>query len=274
MINEKFTGSGNVVLIAGGGRIYTDIAARFVKSERALDDIVASPYSKKIVENILRCGHKAALEFDFFVFGVEGYSRVTEVQLVRKRLASYLIKSGRPELSGKRAYSVVYPKSLSDFFATIDIPLEQVLIDNKYSFCEKFKEIGSVSIRVDVSHLNRMIEQWYDQGLENGLKEEDLRYMKPQATEFKGIIGMNAHALHDWFSIRCCLNAQHEIRDLANKMLGICKKVAPDLFMMAGPSCVQLGYCPENNAQNEKCIGRIITKNKALEVLSQYQGEK
>ena len=35
------------------------------------------------------------MEFDFFLFGVEGYSRVTEVQLVRKRLASYLIKSGR-----------------------------------------------------------------------------------------------------------------------------------------------------------------------------------
>ena len=89
MLDEKFTGNGKVVLLAGGGKIYTDIAARFVRSERELEDIVASPYSKKIVENILSSGHRAALEFDFFIFGLEGYSRVTETQLVRKRLASY-----------------------------------------------------------------------------------------------------------------------------------------------------------------------------------------
>lgn len=46
-----------------------------MRSERELEDIVASPYSKKIVENILSSGHRAALEFDFFIFGLEGYSR-------------------------------------------------------------------------------------------------------------------------------------------------------------------------------------------------------
>ena len=60
MLDEKFTGNGKVVLLAGGGKIYTDIAARFVRSERDLEDIVASPYSKKIVENILSSGHRAA----------------------------------------------------------------------------------------------------------------------------------------------------------------------------------------------------------------------
>ncbi len=49
--------------------------------------------------------------------------------------------------------------------------------------------------------------QWYA-GLYAGLAEEGLRYLKPQGTEFKAIIGMNAYALRDWFAIRCCLNAQ------------------------------------------------------------------
>ena len=53
MLEEKYTGNGKVLLLAGGGRIFTDIAARFVRSERSLDDIVASPYSRQIVENIL-----------------------------------------------------------------------------------------------------------------------------------------------------------------------------------------------------------------------------
>ena len=55
--------------IAGGGKIYTDVAARFVRSERSLEDIAASPYSREIVRNILSSGHRAALEFDFFLFG-------------------------------------------------------------------------------------------------------------------------------------------------------------------------------------------------------------
>lgn len=248
MLEEKFTGKGKVLLLAGGGKIYTDIAARFVRSERDLDEIVASPYSRQIVRNILSSGHRAALEFDFFIFAVEGYSRVTETQLVRKRLASYLIKSGRAELGGKRCFSVVYPQATADFCAEVCLP-------------------DGHKTHINGRDLADLSRQWYESGLNAGLPEEDLRYLKPQATEFKGIIGMNAHALHDWFAIRCCRNAQHEIRDLAWKMLRLCKKAAPDLFEGAGPSCVQLGYCPENKMQNAHCKGRTITKDEALALL-------
>ncbi len=251
MLKEQYTGQGKVVLLAGGGRIYADIAARFVRSERGLDEIVASAYSKKIVENILNSGHGAALEFDFFLFGVEGYSRVTEVQLVRKRLASYLIKSGRQELGGKRAFSVVYPQKVAEFKATVTLPDGHEALLSGH----------------DLAELSR---QWYDAGLDAGLAEEDLRYLKPQATEFKAIIGMNAHALRDWFAIRCCLNAQAEIRDLANKMRRLCVKAAPDLFKGAGPSCVQLGYCPENRLQNARCRGRVLTRDEAFAILRKH----
>ena len=61
MLGEKFTGQGKVVLLAGGGKIFTDIAARFVRSERSLEEIAASPYSKQIVRNILDSNHRAAL---------------------------------------------------------------------------------------------------------------------------------------------------------------------------------------------------------------------
>ena len=92
-MNVKRVGEGTVVLIAGGGRVYTDVAARFTRSERSLTEILASPYNEKLVRTIVDKGHLAATEFDYFLFGVEGYSRVTEVQLVRKRMANYLIKS-------------------------------------------------------------------------------------------------------------------------------------------------------------------------------------
>ena len=225
----RHTGEGKVVLIAGGDKIYTDIAARFVRSERELDDIISSPYDKHIVQNIIRSGHLAAMEFDYYLFGVEGYSRVTETQLVRKRMASYLIKSGRCDLHGKREFDIVYPKSLDELSVTM--------------------EDGTI---LTPAILAKYMEYFYNAGLKLNYPEEDLRYFKPQATVFKGIIGMNA---------------QHEIRDMANKMLKLCRQVSPDLFADAGPNCKVLGYCPENDYQNVKCKGKILTKDEALKIL-------
>ena len=114
-----------------------------------------------------------------------------------------------------------------------------------------------------------------DKGVEAGLPEEELRYLKPQATAFKAIIGMNAHALLDWSAIRCCKNAQKEIRDLATKMIKLATAAAPDLFVGAGPSCVQLGYCPENSRQHPSCKARgIVTKQEAIEILEAYTLKK
>jgi len=76
---------------------------------------------------------------------------------------------------------------------------------------------------------------------------------------------MYAHALLHWFKIRCGMNGQAEIRDLSNKMLRLCKEAAPALFEGAGPNCVSLGYCPENEFQHPSC--RVIRKKDAMELL-------
>lgn len=252
MLEAQYTGTGKVILLAGGGKIYTDLAARFVRSERELEEIAASPYSRQIVRNILDSNHRAALEFDYFLFGVDGYSRVTETQLVRKRLASYLIKSGRAELGGKRGFRIAYPQNAASFSCPVRLP-------------------NGEEIELSGRDLAELSMQWYEKGVKAGIPEEDLRYLKPQATVFKAIIGMNAHALLDWFAIRCCKNAQAEIRDLATKMLALCRKAAPDLFADAGPNCLQLGYCPENRLQNPDCRGKIPTKEEALQILAKHR---
>lgn len=245
-MNEKKVGDGNVYLISGGGKIFTDIAARFVRSDRTVEEILSSPYDKNIVNNILDAGHKAATEFDYFIFGIEGYSRVTEIQLVRKRLASYIINSGRIEKKGKRQFNVVLPEAI------------------------KKNEICVDGITYTYDKLLNLLELWYNNGVELNIPEEELRYLKPMATEFKAIVGMNAHALYDWFQIRCCMNAQTEIRDLANKMLSLCKTVAFDIFKHAGPSCKVLGYCPEGKYQHVRCKNIIPTKEEALSLIKQY----
>ena len=168
------------------------------------------------------------------------------MQLVRKRVARYLIKSGRVEKGGKRRYDVVLPDGILPHRADCTLP-------------------DGTTVSLSATELLSMLEEWYNSGVDAGYKEEELRYLKPQATEFKALIGMNAHALLDWFKIRCCMNAQAEIRDLANKMLRLCKEAAPALFEDAGASCISLGYCPENEFQHPSC--HIIRKKEALELL-------
>ena len=149
-MNIKRVGEGTVVLIAGGGRVYTDIAARFTRSERGLAQILASPYNEKLVRTIVDKGHLAATEFDYFLFGVEGYSRVTEVQLVRKRMASYLIKSGRVDKHGKRAFDVVVPDGVLEHGARCTLP-------------------DGTALTLTGADLLRLTEQWYESGVELSL---------------------------------------------------------------------------------------------------------
>ena len=48
----------------------------------------------------------------------------------------------------------------------------------------------------------------------------------------------------NFFHHRCCNRAQWEIRDVADQMLALVSKVAPNLFKTAGPPCLT-GGCPE-----------------------------
>lgn len=246
-VNLTNVGSGKVVLLSGGGKVWTDAAARFCRSEKGLEEIIGSPYDKRLVARILSSGHLTATEFDYFVFGVEGYSRVCETQLVRKRHGSYLIKSGRTEKHGKRQFDVVLPESIRDVSVQVTDGEQQITLTTEL--------------------LLKWLDAWYAEGVSAGVPEEELRYMKPQGTEFKAIIGMNAHALLDWFKIRCCRCAQTEIRDMAWKMLRLCRQVSPDLFAKAGPSCVGLGYCPENAGQHPECVGAVKTHDQVLHLI-------
>ena len=268
-MNITTVGQGKVVLLAGDGKCFTDVAGRFISSERALEDIIASPHDKRIVDNIIKSGHLAATEFDNFIFGIEGYARVTEVQLVRKRLASYCIKTGRAQKGGKRRFDVVLPPSLSTMPAVdMEIPARKLTLPDGRTVAQACK-VSSVLLSYDHVDLLAWTEQWYNRGVELGFAEENLRYMKQQATEFKAIVSMNCRALRDWLRIRMCMNAQTEIRDLATKMFKLARGVKPELFIGAGPNCVELGYCPEGDRQHPTCkaLGRI-TKEEALKILS------
>lgn len=288
MINEMKVGDGKVFLIAGGGKTYCDVAARFCRTEKDVDDIIASPQSKEIIKSIVESGHKAALEFDQFIFGVQGYARVTEVQLVRKRHASYMISSGRVDKNGKRAMNVVIPENITKFNAKQILNPEKIIVklsnpngiaQVKLNDCfplmkQQFAQTSDPTIIYDYDYRDilNLIDNWYTEGVNLNIPEEDLRYIKPQATEFKAAIMMNASALKDWAMIRMCNRAQTEIRDLCTKMVSLAKEVSPEVLEGIGPSCKVLGYCPEKE-QHENCKGKIPTKSQALDYINAHRDE-
>lgn len=295
-MNVMEAGKGKVYLLTGGGKIYSEAVAKFCRSEKSVEEIMASPYVKEILNSLIESGHQAALEFDDYIFGIEGYARVTEVQLVRKRHASYMIKSGTINKGGKRSYDVVIPNSIKKVSTIADIPMKNTYLKfDKGDSEQKLVPISAVAMEYVMNHTQELVnqgyggtaysiisafdtmdllsilEQWYDNGVAMEVPENDLRYMKPQATEFKAAIKMNASGLYDWFQIRLCNRAQFEIRDLAWKMYWRLMEVHPDIFEKFGPKCKVLGYCPETEQCNE-FKGVVPTKEQALAAIREKFG--
>ena len=158
-------------------------------------------------------GHTSVLEHAVFTFKIEGLSRAALAQLTRHRLASFDVKSQRYVKVGKGEY--VIPDSIVK--AGMD------------TFVRNYLSQG---------------EELYNQLIEAGVPAEDARFITPQATTTDLVMTMNCRELLHFFSLRTCNRAQWEIRELADKMLKICKEKAPGIFENAGPGCVT-GKCPE-----------------------------
>lgn len=168
-----------------------------------------------LVQKIVRLGHASTLEHVSFTFAVEGVSRVLTHQLVRHRIASYSQQSQR--YVSEHGFEYIVPPSVAKIPEAAD----------------KF------------AALMNEIRQTYDELVGMGVHREDARYCLANAAETKIVITMNARALRNFFSLRCCNRAHWEIRALAAEMLAQVKQVAPLLFKNAGASCVMTGKCPE-----------------------------
>lgn len=190
-------------------------------------DIPEYVTQKNIENGYLQRIHAGCYEHAVFTFAVEGVSRALSHQLVRHRLASFDQQSQRYcKVDVDKDDWYVMPKSIESS-ANVSLPsLYRAFMDNNAKF--------------------------YKYLCENGVPNEDARFILPNACKTNIVVTMNARELMHFFNLRCCNRAQWEIKELADKMLAECKSVAPKLFVKAGPSCVQFGRCPE-----EKSCGRI-----------------
>ncbi|WP_025209843.1 FAD-dependent thymidylate synthase [Hippea sp. KM1] len=171
---------------------------------------------RRILRRVIKSGHHSVLEHVSFTFLIEGISRVATHQLVRHRIASYSQQSHR------------YTK----------VERESFVIPPSIEGMPQIKKLYDEFIKNSL--------EFYEKLIELGIKKEDARFVIPQAVSSNIVVSMNARELLHFFSLRCCVRAQWEIREAAIEMLKIAKSKAPVIFENAGPACVR-GRCPEEN---------------------------
>lgn len=198
-----------------------------------LEEKMTDEQAAKLVRKLVNMGHFSTLEHVTFTFAIEGVSRVLTHQLVRHRIASYSQQSQR--YVKEHDFENIIPPSIA----------------------------GRKEAKEKYDKLMADIQSLYNEFTDMGILPEDARYILPNAAETKIVCTFNVRSLMNFFSLRCCMRAQWEIRQLAEKMLEECKKVAPVLFENAGPSCVSEGICREG----EMTCGRLqaILAKKAAE---------
>ena len=224
-------------------------AARNCYSSVGIDDIMEDMTQERVDKFLDRLdsnGHESPIEHASFTFAVEGVSRSLLAQLTRHRIASFSVQSQR-YVENKRI-SCVTPPAISEDQYTNDI--FDVAISNAYDSYQKlvdeltnrYVQRQSADLKEDDEDLDIKMKRCITTAKKKAI--EDARYVLPNACTTQIVFTMNARSLRNFFKLRCCNRAQGEIREMADKMLFLCREVAPSLFKHAGPSCVREG-CSE-----------------------------
>ncbi len=216
-------------------------AAKLCYSASTISDLrnnLTEEKAAQFVEMLSEIGHESPIEHASFTFGIEGVSRALLAQITRHRMASFSVKSQRYVREG--AFEYVTPPEIEK------IPEAKKIYDE--IMAEDQKRYDALAEILKQQHIKTFIAEGKDEKTANRLAEkkaiEDARFVLPNACETQMVMTMNARSLMNFFKHRCCNRAQWEIKDVADQMLALVLKVAPNLFKNAGPACVS-GPCPE-----------------------------
>lgn len=216
-------------------------AAKLCYSASTISDLrnnLTDEKAAQFVEMLSEIGHESPIEHASFTFGIEGVSRALLAQITRHRMASFSVKSQRYVREG--AFEYVTPPEIEN------IPEAKKIYDE--IMAEDQKRYDALAEILKQQHIKTFLAEGKDEKTANRLAEkkaiEDARFVLPNACETQMVLTMNARSLMNFFRHRCCNRAQWEIKDVADQMLALVLKVAPNLFKNAGPACIS-GPCPE-----------------------------
>lgn len=196
---------------------YSD--ADIAELKRGVDESDVS----KFLARLVTMGHLSPFEHASFTFGIEGVSRSFLAQVTRHRIASFSVKSQRYVDANKNGeFNFVIPPAIRALGSEAEEEYKEQMKTMHSWYCKWQERLGGACEK----------------------SNEDARFVLPNAAETKMTMTMNVRELMHFFTVRCCNRAQWEIREVAWSMLEEVLKVAPELFVTAGPSCVR-GACSE-----------------------------
>lgn len=152
-----------------------------------------------LVKNLYRNGHHSVFEHIYFTFKIEGISRACSHQLVRHRHCSFTQRSQR--YCSEDGFDYVIPDTINPSLFAADIA---------------------------------SLKSWYENYQEQGVPNEDARYILPNACATSLYLSCNLRELILIANERLCTRAQWEIRELVKEMVAL---VNPELQFMLVPKC-------------------------------------
>ena len=152
----------------------------------------------ELLPKLLAMGHESPFEHATATFRVSGVSRAMTHQFVRHRLLAVSQKSQRYVSEGN--FEWVTPPSVP--------AAEKAEFDS------------------DMEVIRSMYKKWKAKGLKN----EDARFVLPNACTTEMVVSANFREWRHVFDVRCHRRAQWEIRDACLAMLAVLGKQAPHVF--------------------------------------------
>lgn len=152
-----------------------------------------------LVRHLYKNGHHSVFEHIYFTFKIEGISRACSHQLVRHRHCSFTQRSQR--YCSEDGFGYVMPDT-----------------------------INPMLFAADMATLMSLYESYQEEGVPN----EDARYILPNACETSLYLSCNLRELIHIANERLCTRAQWEIRELVKQMVAL---VDPELQFMLTPKC-------------------------------------
>ena len=182
--------------------------------------------------------HQSPLEHAVFQFQFRHMSRACQQQLTRHRCGTFNIQSQRFVKffkEGEKCSPIFYlPPSIARHSDAVEIYTNYL------------------------SQLEGVVQQLRELGHKD-IKEEDIRYLYPNAMVGDGVWTVNLRSLMHFLNERCCSHAQYEIRQFARGIRNYLCEELPFIGAELGPKCYFLGRCPE-----KKSCGTIITRKKYI----------
>jgi thymidylate synthase (FAD) len=162
------------------------------------EDKMAPEKLGELLPKLLAMGHESPFEHATATFRVSGVSRAMTHQFVRHRLLAVSQKSQRYVSEGN--FEWVTPPSVPGG--------EKAEFDR------------------DMEVMRAMYKKWKGKGLKN----EDARFVLPNACTTEMVVSANFREWRHVFDVRCHRRAQWEIRDACLAMLAVLNQQAPHVF--------------------------------------------